>query len=243
LSIDKIGIIRLKSGKRAYFYALYQIQTINTQTLYDNKLTTATYDAIRAFQINTTSSTTYVSLEYPVKANVDFIEFLKAETDASKSLLLELVKSDGTIKSNTNDASSQYGVKPYISYSCRYKKGDIDVVITFHLLHSCMVNIYKIHHKVCKLMQVYIYLMYLLNILLKQMLASSQYGVKPYISYSCRYKKGDIDVVITYALDNHSVSIFIPLYVIEASSYVLLSSQVIPSIKYPSLLTYSFIMV
>ena len=39
-------------------YTQYQIQTINTQTLYDNKLTTATYDAIRAFQINTTSSTT-----------------------------------------------------------------------------------------------------------------------------------------------------------------------------------------
>ena len=30
------------------------------------------------------------------------------------------------------------------------------------------------------------------------------YGLKPYISYSCRYRKGDnIDVIITYALDNH----------------------------------------
>ena len=39
-------------------YTQYQIQTVNTQTLYDGKLTSATYDAIRAFQINTTSSAT-----------------------------------------------------------------------------------------------------------------------------------------------------------------------------------------
>ena len=43
-------------------YTQYQIQTINTQTLYDNKLTSATYDAIRAFQINTINSTTSASL-------------------------------------------------------------------------------------------------------------------------------------------------------------------------------------
>ena len=34
-------------------YSQYQVKTINTQTVYDNKLTSATYDAIRAFQINT----------------------------------------------------------------------------------------------------------------------------------------------------------------------------------------------
>ena len=28
-------------------------------------------------------------------------------------------------------------------------------------------------------------------------------GLKPYIFYSCRYKRGDIDVVITYSLDNY----------------------------------------
>ena len=29
------------------------------------------------------------------------------------------------------------------------------------------------------------------------------YGLKPYVYYSCRYKKSDIDVVITYTLDNY----------------------------------------
>ena len=39
-------------------YTQYQIQTINNQTSYDTKLTEATFDAIKAFQINTANSTT-----------------------------------------------------------------------------------------------------------------------------------------------------------------------------------------
>ena len=39
-------------------YAQYQIQTLNTQTLYDTQLTAATYDAIKAYQINAENSTT-----------------------------------------------------------------------------------------------------------------------------------------------------------------------------------------
>jgi hypothetical protein len=39
-------------------YTQFQIQTLNTQSLYDAKLTSATYDAIRAFQINAANSST-----------------------------------------------------------------------------------------------------------------------------------------------------------------------------------------
>ena len=38
-------------------YTQFQIKTIETQTVYDTKLTTATYDAIKAFQLNTANST------------------------------------------------------------------------------------------------------------------------------------------------------------------------------------------
>ena len=34
-------------------YTQYQVQAINTQSVYDAKLTAATYDAIKAYQINT----------------------------------------------------------------------------------------------------------------------------------------------------------------------------------------------
>ena len=37
-------------------YTQFQIQTINMQTLYDSKLTSATYDAIKAFQINSANN-------------------------------------------------------------------------------------------------------------------------------------------------------------------------------------------
>ena len=34
-------------------------------------------------------------------------------------------------------------------------------------------------------------------------ISEKSYGLKPYIYYSCRYIKGDLDVVISYALDNY----------------------------------------
>lgn len=142
-------------------YTQYQIQTINTQTLYDNKLTTATYDAIRAFQINTTSSTTsdltnsksrdleasISTFRNSIKSTFSLAGYSEDTLDRYIPALVytlydgfyiyspykNIANEDGTVKNNTNDASTQYGVKPYISYSCRYKKGDIDVVITYSL--------------------------------------------------------------------------------------------------------------
>ena len=38
-------------------YTQFQIKTLNLQTDYDTRLTSATYDAIKAFQINTADST------------------------------------------------------------------------------------------------------------------------------------------------------------------------------------------
>ena len=39
-------------------YTQFQIQTLKTQTVYDSKLTAATYDAIQAFQLNAINSST-----------------------------------------------------------------------------------------------------------------------------------------------------------------------------------------
>ncbi len=140
-------------------YTQYQIQTVNTQTLYDGKLTSATYDAIRAFQINTTSSATSEltnSKTRDLEASVStFRNSIKSmfslagySDDAVDRYVPALVytlydgfyiyspykniaNDDGTIKSGTGDG--QYGLKPYISYSCKYKQGNIDVVITYAL--------------------------------------------------------------------------------------------------------------
>ena len=39
-------------------YTQYQIKTVSTQILYDSKLTSATYDAIKAYQLNARNSST-----------------------------------------------------------------------------------------------------------------------------------------------------------------------------------------
>lgn len=142
-------------------YTQYQIQTINTQTLYDSKLTAATYDAIRAFQINTTSSTTsdlanskLRDLEASVSTFRNSIKSLFSlngySDDAMDRYIPALVytlydgfyiyspyenvaNTDGTIKNTSDNKDSQYGLKPYITYSCRYQTGNIDVVITYAL--------------------------------------------------------------------------------------------------------------
>ena len=78
-------------------YTQYQIQTINTQTLYDNKLTTATYDAIRAFQINTTSSTTS-----------DLTKSKSRDLEASVSAFRNSIKSTFALTGYSRDTLDRY---------------------------------------------------------------------------------------------------------------------------------------
>ena len=135
-------------------YTQYQIQTINTQTLYDTKLTSATYDAIRAFQINTTNnkvsdiSTSKIrDLEASVATFRNSIMSTFSLNGYSEDDLNRYIPAlvytlyDGfyiySPYTNTNyktdDGKNLYGLKPYITYSCRYVKGNIDVVITYAL--------------------------------------------------------------------------------------------------------------
>ena len=137
----------------------YQIQTLNIQTLYDNKLTSATYDAMRAYQINANNSTTSElsnSKTRDIEASVSTFKnsivssfglngYTSEELDSYIPALVytmydglyiyspyqNIANRDGTI--NTSGGPNEYGLKPYISYSCRYKRGNIDVVITYSL--------------------------------------------------------------------------------------------------------------
>ena len=142
-------------------YTQYQIKTINTQTLYDSKLTAATYDAIRAFQINTINNQTsdianskirdleasISSFRNSVKSAFSLDGYSENVIDSYIPALVytlydgfyiyspynNATDEAGTIKNDSDAKQSQYGLKPYISYSCRYVKGNIDVVITYAL--------------------------------------------------------------------------------------------------------------
>lgn len=133
-------------------YTQFQINTINKQTAYDARLTKATYDAIKAFQLNMTNSTTsdlansklrdleasVNAFRNSIKTAFDLGGYSNEEIDNYIPALVYTLYDGFYIYSpyeNTENGNiSEYGLKPYISYSMRYEKGsDTDVVITYSL--------------------------------------------------------------------------------------------------------------
>ena len=78
-------------------YTQYQIQTVNTQTLYDSKLTAATYDAIRAFQINTIES-----------ATSEIVNSKMRDLEASVSTFRNSIKSTFALSGYSEDTMDTY---------------------------------------------------------------------------------------------------------------------------------------
>lgn len=145
-------------------YSQSQIKTLQLQTQYDSKLQNATYDAIKAFQLNMSNSSTSDlanSKMRDIKASVNtFYNSLASHFNMvgyGKDVLQNYVPAivytlyDGyyiySAYDNTLDAEDKfdknasyknkeniYGLKPYIYYSCRYKRGNqFDIVITYSL--------------------------------------------------------------------------------------------------------------
>ena len=144
-------------------YTQNQVKTLGLQVSYDNKLNNATYDALKAFQLNTFSSDTSDLSNSKIKdieasANTFFTSIASNfnmegyNKDVLKDYVPALVYTmyDGyyiyspytnTLSENeTKDDSTYkngdkiYGLKPYIYYSRRYKNAsDYDVVITYTL--------------------------------------------------------------------------------------------------------------
>ena len=137
-------------------YSQSQIKTLQLQTKYDSKLQNATYDAIKAFQLNMSNSTTSDlanSKMRDIKASVNtFYNSLASHFNMvgyGKDVLQNYVPAivytlydgyyiysdyDNTLDAEDKDGESIYGLKPYIYYSCRYKRGNqFDIVITYSL--------------------------------------------------------------------------------------------------------------
>ena len=140
-------------------YTQFQIQTINLQTAYDAKLTSSTYDAIKAFQLNSINNSTSdlansklrdleASIETFRNSIMTAFELNGYREDDLNNYIPALVYTlyDGLYiyspYENTHDETGNiitgkkdeiYGLKPYINYSCRYKTSNIDVVIGYTL--------------------------------------------------------------------------------------------------------------
>lgn len=137
-------------------YSQSQIKTLQLQTQYDSKLQNATYDAIKAFQLNMSNSSTSDlanSKMRDIKASVNtFYNSLASHFNMvgyGKDVLQNYVPAivytlydgyyiysayDNTLDAEDKNGESIYGLKPYIYYSCRYKPNDnSDFVITYSL--------------------------------------------------------------------------------------------------------------
>lgn len=144
-------------------YVQNQVKTLNLQILYDSKLNNATYDAIKAFQLNTVNSSTsdlVNSKMRDIEASVNtFFTAIASNfnmagynSDILKDYVPALVYTlyDGYYiyspytnvlndtmvieSSEYQDGERRYGLKPYIYYSCRYKnRNGLDIVINYTL--------------------------------------------------------------------------------------------------------------
>ncbi len=143
-------------------YTQFQISTLSLQTLYDTKLTSATYDAIKAFQLNTANSTmsdlsnsrmrdieaSITTFKNSIMSTFGLHGYTEEELNNYIPALVytmydgfyiyspyenvnHLYTQDG--QPIDNNGETMFGLKPYINYSCRYKKGTMDIVITYTL--------------------------------------------------------------------------------------------------------------
>lgn len=147
-----------------------QVNTLKLQINYDTKLDNATYDAIKAFQLNTVNSSTSDLVNSKIRdieagANSFFISLGTAfnmvgyNSDALKEYVPALVYTmyDGFYIYSPFENTLDEETKSKIENGSTYTGADGEKIT----------------------------------------------GLKPYIFYSCRYVKEQIDVVITYSLDNY----------------------------------------
>ncbi len=145
-------------------YTANQMKTLDLQVSYDSKLMSATQDAIRAFQLNMSNSSTsdlanskmrdieasintfYNSLgsnfnmagygENVLQNYVPAVVYTLYDGYYIYSAYNNTLDKDDTLAANAKykDTEKIYGLKPYIYYSCRYKRDNsFDIVITYSL--------------------------------------------------------------------------------------------------------------
>lgn len=132
-------------------YMQTQIKAIDLQTSYDNVLNNATYDAIRAFQLNETNSNSQQDITTEkmrdIEASINsFYHSLATSFGVSGYTEEDLNPFIPAIVYTLYDGYYIYspykdiqtgemerGLKPYIYYSERYQKGSIDIVVNYTL--------------------------------------------------------------------------------------------------------------
>lgn len=169
-----------------------RIETLSLQVNYDSKLNDATYDALKAYQLNSlvsdtssytnskmrdinaaintffnTLSSGFGTLGYTKKSIQNFVPALVFTMYDGYYIYSPYTNTwdQETIDTHGNDPSYQggeniYGLKPYVYYSCRYKRNNkFDVTITYSLDNYIQIQGYVIKDGKEKTVSVYGYLL------------------------------------------------------------------------------------
>ncbi len=154
-------------------YTHSQMKTLDLQISYDTKLDNATYDALKAFQLNTINNTAS-----------DLANSKLQDIEASVNTFFNSISTNFNMAGYNQDALKHYvPALVYTMYDGYYIYSPYTNTLTDKEQNidpetGEVISTYRNGEKI--------------------------YGLKPYIHYSCRYKKdSDIDVVITYSLDNY----------------------------------------
>ena len=164
-------------------YTANRVQTLRLQISYDEKLDNATADAVEAFQINTFNGDESILANYKIE-----------NIEAAVNAFYTSVRTNFSMSGYNNKAIEEfipavvfilydgyYIYSPYqntwdeetIQYSENYRNSGTGAETTYNG------GLYTDNSR------------------------ETLFGLKPYIYYSCRYVSGNLDVVITYSLDNY----------------------------------------
>lgn len=158
-------------------YTQSRIETLSIQTEYDSKLYDATYDALKAYQLNSFNSDT---------------------SDYSNSKMRDIRASINTFfnSMSTNFASLGYSKATLQNYI----PAIVYTMYDGYYIYSPFKNTWHTENEGTEIE----------NEITEQTQKSvtysdgtNLYGLKPYVYYSCRYKTANMDIVITYTLDNY----------------------------------------
>lgn len=181
MSLDKLAIIFfiiiLPIALVLNAYTEGQIDTLNMQISYDNKLKSATYDAVKAFQSNTLNSST---------------------SDLANSKIRDI---EASVNAFFNSMSTNFNVAGYNTNTLQeYVPALVYTMYDGYYIYSPYTNtlpddtytVIKEDGSISNDNP---------NATYKN--GDKLYGLKPYIYYSCEYIYNNNDFVITYSLDNY----------------------------------------
>lgn len=160
-------------------YTKTRVETLNLQAEYDTKLNSATYDALKAYQVN--------SLQNKVGG-------------LANSKIRDI---NASINTFFNSMQSNFPTLGYTKESIQnYVPAIVYTMYDGYYVYAPFTNTWGTNSSNSSIS----------TEMEDQIKTSSQtkykdgqelYDLKPYVYYSCRYIRGDIDVVITYSLDNY----------------------------------------